>query len=149
MQRNSSFQGEIPQTTDVILTRILFTILHNMIKLLPISGTNLKKHELTTLLSSWNRVLVEKPPFCGHSRISQHFMGSEGFIPVFTRTLHWSHLEPDQPSPYLRSILILPTHLLLGLPSGLLPSVFPTKILYSLLFSPCVLHSLLISSYLN
>jgi hypothetical protein len=30
----------------------------------------------------------------------------------------------------------LSTHLLLGLPSGLLPSGFPTNILYAFLFSP-------------
>jgi hypothetical protein len=43
MQRSSPLQKEIPETTDVILTRILFTFLHNMIKLLPISGRNLKR----------------------------------------------------------------------------------------------------------
>jgi hypothetical protein len=37
---------------------------------------------------------------------------------------------------YLRSILILATHLSLGLPSGLLPSGFSTNILYAFLFPP-------------
>jgi hypothetical protein len=42
--------------------------------------------------------------------------------------------EPDRSSPYhpiasLRSILILHTHLRLGLPSGLFPSGVPTNIL--------------------
>jgi hypothetical protein len=41
-----------------------------------------------------------------------------------------------QPHPVsLRSILILPTHLRLGLPSSLFPSGFPTNILYAFLFS--------------
>jgi hypothetical protein len=44
-----------------------------------------------------------------------------------------SQLNPvHTPQPtYLRSILILSTHLHLGLPSGLFPSDFPTKTLYT------------------
>jgi hypothetical protein len=50
--------------------------------------------------------------------------------------------EPGQSNPYhpiislLRSILKLFTYQRLGLPSGLLPSGFPIKILYAFLFSP-------------
>jgi hypothetical protein len=56
--------------------------------------------------------------------------------------------EPDRSSPYLhptsrRSIILLFSHLLLALPSGLLPSGFPIKTLYAPFLSPYVLHALL------
>lgn len=60
--------------------------------------------------------------------------------------------EADESSPHptqpvsLRSILISPFHAGLGLPSGLLPSDFPIKTLYVLLFShtcaSCLAHLL-------
>ena len=63
------------------------------------------------------------------------FHGTLRFITVFTRarylSLSWARsiqCMPSYPSSR-RSILILPFHLL---PSGLLPSGFPTKILYAL-----------------
>jgi hypothetical protein len=60
----------------------------------------------------------------------------------FYRALHWSlswaksiqSIPPQSIS--LRYILILSTHLLLGLPSGLFPSGFPIGILYAFLFFP-------------
>ena len=70
------------------------------------------------------------------------FYGTRRFITALTsvRQLALSWASPIQ-SPYphptsWRSILILPTHLRLGLPSGLFHSGFPIKILYALLSSP-------------
>jgi hypothetical protein len=55
----------------------------------------------------------------GHSIVSQHFMEPEGSIPNSQELSTCSYPEPDQSSPTSpRSILILSTHLRLGLPSG-------------------------------
>jgi hypothetical protein len=57
-------------------------------------------------------------------------------IPSLVPTL--SHVNPlRRTDPIsLRSILILSSHVRLGVPSGLFPSGFPTKILYAFRFSP-------------
>jgi hypothetical protein len=71
------------------------------------------------------------------------------------KCLHWSlswarsiQSPPSHPIS-LRSILILSTHLRLGLPNGLLPSGFPTNILYAFLLSPiratCPAHVILLT----
>jgi hypothetical protein len=53
-------------------------------------------------------------------------------IPSYLHKIHFNIVH----SPTTWSILILSTHLRLGLTSGLFPSVFPTNILYAFLFSP-------------
>jgi hypothetical protein len=94
-------------------------------------------HLLTYLLTTWSRVLLEKltgfqlvkkfPPFCGTRR----------FITAFTSarhlSLYWASSAqsiPPHPTSW-KSILILSSHLRLGLPNGHFASGFPTKAPYT------------------
>jgi hypothetical protein len=65
-------------------------------------------------------------------------MEPEGSLPCLQEPFTGPYPEPDQSSPYhpIQSILMLCTHLRLGLRNGLFPSGFPTNILYAFLFSP-------------
>jgi hypothetical protein len=98
--------------------------------------------EFYSLTRSWSWALFEKPPNVRLLKNFPAFYGTRRFITVFTRALHWSLFwaRSIQPLPLYpvsqRSILILSTHLRLGLPSGLFTSGFPTSILYALLFVP-------------
>ena len=80
------------------------------------------------------------------------FYGTRRFITALTSVRHlslsWaSPIQSIYPhSTSWRSILILSTHLSLGLPSGLLPSGFPRKTLYTL-YTPlptCPAHLILL-----
>ena len=86
--------------------------------------------------------LLEEPPVLNLLKNFPAFYGTQRFITVFPRAFYWSlswarsiQSTPSHPIT-LRSILILSTHLHLGLPSGLFPSYFPTNILYAFLVSP-------------
>jgi hypothetical protein len=80
-------------------------------------------------------------------------MEPQGSLPCSQEPSSGPYPELDQsvhtPHPIsLRSILILSSHLHLGLPSGRFPSGFHTKILYALLFTPiratCPAHLILL-----
>ena len=91
---------------------------------------------ITYLLSPWCRVL-EKLTGLQLVKKFPAFHGTRRFITALTSVQHlslsWtSPIQSIYPHPTSwRSILILSTHLRLGLPSGLLPSGFPTKTLYT------------------
>jgi len=88
---------------------------------------------LTYLLTPWCRVLLEKLTGLQVVKKFPAFHGTRRFITALTsvRHLYLSWASPIQsiyPHPTsCRSILILCTHLRLGLTTGLFPSGFPTK----------------------
>ena len=108
---------------------------------------------LTYLLTPWSRVLLEKLTGSAASQEIPRIFGSRRFITVLTSARHlslsWANsIQSSQPPPTSwRSILILSSHLRLGLPSGLFPSGFPTRTLCTPLPSPiratCPTHLIL------
>ena len=92
---------------------------------------------LTYILTPCCRVLLEKLIGLQIVKKFPSFHGTRRFITALTILRHlslsWaSPIQSTYPHPTSwRSILILSTHLLLGLPSGLFPSSFPTKTLYT------------------
>ena len=85
------------------------------------------------LLTPWCRVLLENLTGLQLVKKFPAFHGTRKFITALTRVRHpslsWaSPIQSIYPHPTSwRSILIISTHLRLGLPCGLLPSGFPSK----------------------
>ena len=108
----------------------------------------------TDLLTPWCRVLLQKLTGLQLVKKFPAFHGTRRFIIALTSIRHlslsWaSPIQSKYPHPTSwRSILILSTHLRLGLPSGLFPSGFPTNTLYTSLSSPicatCPAHLILL-----
>ena len=105
-----------------------------------------------SILSPWCRVLLEKLTGLQLVKKFPAFHGTRRFIIALTsvrhRSLSWASpiqsIYPHHTS--WRSILILSTHLRLGLPCGLFPSGFPTKTLYTRSPHPYAPHAQPITS---
>ena len=101
-----------------------------------------------------NTVLLEKLTGLQLVKKFPAFQGTRRFITALTSVRHLSlswtiPIQSIYPHPISwRSVLILSTHLRLGLPSGHFPSGFPTKTLYTPLSSPiratCPAHLILL-----
>ena len=94
-------------------------------------------YSLTYLLTPRSRVLPEQLTGLQLVKKFSAFHGTRRFITALTSLRHLSlfwaspiHSIYPHPTSW-RSVVTLSTHLRLGLPSGLLPSGFPTKTLYA------------------
>ena len=92
-----------------------------------------ERNLLTYFLTPWSRVLSEELTGSAANQEIPHIFGTRRFITVLTSVRHlfisWanSNQSPQPPPASWRSILILSSHLRLGLPNGLFPSGFPER----------------------
>jgi len=102
---------------------------------------------VTYLLTPRCRVPLEKLTGLQLVKKFPAFHGTRRFITALTRvrqlSISWANpIQSIYPHPTSwRFILILSTHLCLGLPSGLIPSGFPTKTLYTPSHHPYAPHA--------
>jgi hypothetical protein len=109
---------------------------------------------VTYLLTPWSRVLLDNLTVLQLVKKFPAFYGTLRFLAALTSARHlslsWaSPIQSPHPHPTSwRSILILSSYLRPGLPSGLFPSRFPTKTIYTPLPSPirttCPAHLILL-----
>jgi hypothetical protein len=109
---------------------------------------------ISNLLTPWSRVLLENLAGLQLVKKCSAFYRTRRFITAFTSarqlSISWgSSIQSIHPhTTSWRSMLLLLSHLRLGLPSGLFPSGFTTKRLYTTLPSPiratCHAHHILL-----
>jgi len=100
-------------------------------------------HKAESLRSYSHPASQEIPYLLWNLKVYYHVHNSLPLVPIL------SQMKPVHALPsYLRSILILFSNLCPGLPNGLFPSGFPTKILYAFHTSPlgttCHTHFILL-----
>jgi len=104
----------------------------------------------TYLLTPWCRVVLEQLTGLQLVKTFPAFHVTRRFITALTSvSLSWaSPIQSTYPHPTSWSSILISTHLRLGLLSGLFPSGFPTKTLYTPLSSPiratCPAHLILL-----
>jgi len=82
--------------------------------------------------ANWFSASQEIPPILWNSKVHYRFFKCPPPALSWVTSIQSMPLHPTS----IRSILILPSHLRLGLPSGLFPSCVATKTLYTPLLSP-------------
>jgi hypothetical protein len=118
-----------------------------LLRMMKRSLTHSLTHSLMELNPSWKAAncaaTQELPSILWNPKVHYRIHKSPPLIPIPSQ-INPIHTIPSYLSNTYFNIVHPP--LRLGLPSGLLPSGFPTSILHAFLFSPFVLHALPISS---
>ena len=145
---------KVPQWTTDCCNLLLITIIIIIIRRKRRRRRRIIIIIIIIIITPRSRILLQK--LSGSQLVnSPHFMEPESSLPPSQVPVTCPYSEPDQTCPCplhppsLRSILILSSHLLLGILSGLVPSGLPTKTLYAPLLSSSYLSLMLLLGFLS